>query len=550
MLDQRGHLLRAAVGFARAPCLPTTAPSGPSAPGWTPGPASGTLPVGTHRQGYDLQLTQYDDRGWRATFDTTGVEHSPISATGTAWERTLWHATQRRRQAMARQRARKSATSQDAGGRSAERSVARPRMWTLVLLVCVVACASPATPKHDTSVASEEPPPRFAPGGPNAEEFGVRMGYPKGTPANYWRTRWRVGSNSHLDEIFRGRLIHKAPTPSRLVRVAEPPMTWTLRGAELTLDDYLSRNPTTGLLIARGDTIFVERYQYGRTNRHRFTSFSMAKTVTAMLIGIAIDEGRIRSVDDVSAAYVPALAGTEYGRTSLRHLLQMSSGVRFNEDCRQDSVSSDLLQFILDTYMGLGPGGVDAVTSFNERVRPAGTKFSYSSVETFVLGLVLTSAIGRPIAEYLEQKIWQPIGAEADATWLIDNSGQEVTACCLNAVLRDYARLGLLLAHDGNWRGRQIIPAAWVLEATTVHSDQPHLWPGTATPNEGYGYQTWILPGERRMFMLWGAQGQRIYVDPGSKLVMVNTAVQEGFDPAALREMNALWAALVRQLGS
>ena len=121
------------------------------------------------------------------------------------------------------------------------------------------------------------------------------------------------------------------------MRVAEPRITWTLRGADLTLDDYLSRNPTTGLLIARGDTIFVERYQYDRTDRHRFASWSMAKTVTAMLIGIAIDEGRIRSVDDLAAAYVPALAGTEYGRTSLRHLLQMSSGVRFNEDAPRAS---------------------------------------------------------------------------------------------------------------------------------------------------------------------------------------------------------------------
>lgn len=116
-------------------------------------------------------------------------------------------------------------------------------------------------------------------------------------------------------------------------------------------------------------------------------------------------------------------------------------------------------------------------------------------------------------------------------------------------MLRDYARLGLLLAHDGNWRGRQVIPAAWVLDATTVHSDQPHLWPGTATDTVGYGYQTWIIPSERRMFMLWGAEGQRIYVDSRSKLVMVNTAAQEVFDPAALQEMHALWWALVRQLG-
>ena len=445
-------------------------------------------------------------------------------------------------------RTRESLTSEGTGGCALARSLARPRPWALLLLVCVVACASPATTTRDTLGTGGEPLPRFAPGGPDAEAFGASMGYPKGTPANYWRARWRVGSNSHLDEIFRGRLIHKASTPSRLVRVAEPRITY--RGLDLTVDDYLSRYPTTGLLVARGETILVERYQYGRTDRHRLTSWSMAKTVTPMLVGIAIHEGRIRSVDDLAAAYVPELDGTEYGRTSLRHLLQMSSGVRFNEDLPRDYISQDLLQFVLDTFMRVGPGGVGAVTSFNDRERPAGTKFSYSSAETYVLGLALTRAIGRPIAEYLEQKIWQPIGAEADATWLVDNSGQEVTACCLNAVLRDYARLGLLLAHDGNWRGRQIIPAAWVLEATSVHVDQPHVWPGTATATEGYGYQTWILPSERRMFMLWGAQGQRIYVDPRSKLVMVNTAVQEGFEPRALQEMGSLWSALVRQFGN
>src|SRR5262250_2026934 len=237
------------------------------------------------------------------------------------------------------------------GSRDLEKRPARRRVWALVLLVCVVACASPAAPTRDTPVAGEEPPPRFAPGGPDAEAFGASLGYPKGTPANYWRARWRVGSNSHLDEIFRGRLIHRASTPSRLVRVAEPRTTYSsFRGADLTVDDYLSRYPTTGLLIARGETILVERYQYGRTDRHRFTSWSMAKTVTAMLIGIAIDEGRIRSVDDLAAAYVPALAGTEYGRTSLRHLLQMSSGVHFNEDHRPDFFSHDVLQVILATF--------------------------------------------------------------------------------------------------------------------------------------------------------------------------------------------------------
>jgi CubicO group peptidase (beta-lactamase class C family) len=168
-----------------------------------------------------------------------------------------------------------------------------------------------------------------------------------------------------------------------------------------------------------------------------------------MLIGIAIAEGRIRSVDDVAAVYVPALANAKYGRTPLRHLLQMTSGVLFIEEY---TGTDDVSTLAMITFMQWGAGGVAAVTPFNQRVRPSGTGFSYQSVETQVLGLVLRHAVGRPVAEYLEEKIWQPIGAEADATWLVDTSGQEATHCCINAGLRDYARLGLLLATGGDDR--------------------------------------------------------------------------------------------------
>ena len=418
----------------------------------------------------------------------------------------------------------------------------------------MAACASPATTPRDTPAAATEPPPRFAAGGPDAEELGAGRGLPDKAIA-------RRSSDVGMAASAPTAISTRSSRPGSFTRRRRPrascgspsrAITWQFQGADLTLDDYLARTPTTGLLIARGDTILVERYQYGRTDRHRFTSWSMAKTVTAMLVGIAIAEGHIRSVDDPAAAYVPELAGTEYGRTSLRHLLQMSSGVRFSE---QYTGTDDVSRLAANTFLLRGAGGPSAVTPFNERAAAAGTKFSYASVETQVLGLVLRAATGRPPAEYLESRIWQPIGAEADATWLVDDSGQEATFCCLNAVLRDYARLGLLLAHDGNWRGRQVVPAAWVREATTTRADQPHLWPGAATPFFGYGYQTWIvpswiLPGDRRMFVLWGVRGQRIYVDPQSKLVMVNTAVhKQPVDLPQARETDALWTALVRQLG-
>ena len=425
------------------------------------------------------------------------------------------------------------------------------RALPLAALVGAVACATPTVVARWEPGPTGEPGPRFNVSGPHAADFGAADGYPKGTRTTFYDVGTSVGSHSYLDEIFPGRLVHRAEAASRLARAPEPRITWRLEGEERSLDAYLARQPATGLLIARGDTILVERYQYARTDRDRFTSWSMAKTVTSMLIGIAIAEGFIRSVDDPAAAYVPELAGTEYGRTSLRHLLQMSSGVRFREDYRAGS--SDIARLVLATYLRRGTGGVSAVTPFNQRLAPPGRRFSYSSAETQVLGLVLRAATGRPLAEYLEAKIWQPMGAEADATWLVDNSGQEAAFCCLNAVLRDYARLGLLLAQGGGWRGRQLIPAAWVIEATTVPEGQPYL--GAVTATLGYGYQTWIGPLDtvadgRRLFLLWGVRGQRIYVDPRSRLVMVHTAVHlESNDTDALGEADALWAGVVNQLG-
>jgi CubicO group peptidase (beta-lactamase class C family) len=425
------------------------------------------------------------------------------------------------------------------------------RLGFSVLVAALVGCAPPVHPTREHAVLTARSPaessassaPRFAVDGPNADKYGASEGYPVRA---IFRTPFFVGMFSHYDQIFEGRTIRRAATPSTLRRVtAEPALRYEYQTETFTLDDYLSRNPTTGLLVARGDTILVERYQYARNDRHRFASFSMAKTVTAMLIGIAIAENLIRSVDDLAGAYVPALAYTEYGRTPLRHLLQMSSGVRFTENYggRDDSA-----RLVRDTYVQLGAGGVEAVKPYNDRVRPSGTRFSYASVETQVLGLVLRTVTGRPVAEYLQEKIWEPMGAEADATWLIDRSGQEATYCCLNAVLRDYARLGLLLAHDGGLGNRQIIPKAWVHAATTVPADAPHLRVAWRRINLGYGYQTWIFAGERRAFALIGVHGQAIYVDPSTRLVMVHTAVRErAADPN--EETIALWRGVVDVLG-
>jgi CubicO group peptidase (beta-lactamase class C family) len=387
----------------------------------------------------------------------------------------------------------------------------------------------------------------FSNTGPNAAVYGAAEGFRVGTRETASQVGNLVGTYSHFGELFPARPVPRATTPWLFKRAPEPTITYSFNSDRLSIENYLSRNPTTGLLISKDDTILFEHYQYARTDRDPFLSQSMAKTITAMLIGIAVSEGKIKSIDDLALAYVPGLANTEYGKTSIRDLLHMSSGVSFTE---YYDGKDDVARLWGDLFGKPGRDPVAIVAQFNTRATPPGTRWHYASVETEILGLVLRAAIGRLVADYLSEKIWQQIGTEVDATWAVDGTGQEVTFCCFNAVLRDYARLGRLLAHDGAWEGRQLIPRQWLMDATTVRPVDGYLAPRVATPYFGYGYQVWIFPGEQRKFALLGVRGQMILVDPASKLVMVHTAVrQKPSDRAANAETIALWLAVLEQLG-
>ncbi len=408
-----------------------------------------------------------------------------------------------------------------------------------------LAAALLAVAAANAAVAAE---PVFSDGGPDADAYGRQEGYPVGRPATFRQQRFMVGAHSHFDEMVKARPVAKAAVASPLKRAAgEFALTYSYQGKERSLDDYLARHPATGLLIAKGDTILTERYQYARNDRHRFVSHSMAKTVTAMLFGIARDDKKIRSIDDKVEAYVPELAGSEYGATPLKALLTMSSGVAFSENY---SGQDDISKMNRELFRRDTPGVAAVVRQFNTRIDPPGTTFRYAGIETEILGLVLRKATGVPVADYLRDKIWQPMGAEADASWLIDGSGHEATYCCLNAVLRDYARLGLMLAHDGFWNGRQIVPRPWLIEATSI-APPGGKRPRVASADFGYGYQVWLVPGSRRVFSLRGVHGQTIFVDPRSKLVLVHTAVRltPARDPAAA-ELAALWRALLAKHGA
>lgn len=409
-------------------------------------------------------------------------------------------------------------------------------------------CAAAAASILGRAAAAEEGP-TFSRGGPNATLYGIDEGYPipgrlqRLRDSNPWEPRYRVGAFSHLDQLYNTRTVERAATPWAFRRTATE-IRYRFQGQPSSIDDYLSRNPVTGLLIAKDDRILAERYQYDRTDRDRLLGQSMVKSITGLLVGIAVGEGAIRSVDDTADTYVPAFKGSEYGRTPIRDLLHMASGVAFGE---ADENGRDLNRLWRDMVAGgwiSNKGAIASITQFNQRIAPPGTRFRYASIEPDVLGVVLRAATGRDMPDYLREKLWAPIGAEADATWLVDAEGHALAHFGLSATLRDYARLGRLLAQDGRRDGTSIVPSAWMTDATTVRPSDAYLAPGRAMPHFGYGYLFWLLPGARRQFAMVGDYGQRLCVDPASKLVLVQTALddQQG-------EAWRLWAALVEQFG-
>jgi CubicO group peptidase (beta-lactamase class C family) len=422
--------------------------------------------------------------------------------------------------------------------------VALGRAIVLAIIASAVVAGSAAAQSHRDETRGAGP--RYRADGPDADAYGRKEGYPACSGLTYRRDLGcRVGALSQFDTLFPARVIaaSKSPTPLRRA-AAEPSIRYSFNGEARTLERYLDTNPVTGFLIAKGDTILVERYQYGRTDKQRLASFSMAKTVIGLLIGLAIEDGSIRSIDDPAEAYVPGLKGTEYGRTPIKALLQMSSGIAFDENYENlDSDAGTLVRLTL----GQDPGGsLAAVKRFKTRYAEPGQRFSYSSAESLVLGLVLTGATRRTVAEYASEKLWVPLGAEADASWSVDATGQEITFAFMNAVLRDWARLGLMLAHDGTWQGRSVVPRPWLLASTTIGPGSPFwstsLKPGAHAP--GYGFQIWLLPAKQRMLALRGYRGQFVLVDPATKLVLVQTAIQDG----SYNELFVLWSALVSQL--
>jgi CubicO group peptidase (beta-lactamase class C family) len=384
---------------------------------------------------------------------------------------------------------------------------------------------------------------------PDEQQLGKSAGYPIGTRANWYNEESvRVGSFSNLDRILPHYTLEKAVSPLSLPRAAsEPRIEYRFAQRNYGIDEFLVLQRVTGLLLIKDGEILVERYQYDRNAANRFLSHSMAKSIVSLAVGMALAEGKIASLDDTVAKYVPRLAGAPYGETTIRNILKMSSGVPFSEVY---DGKDDLTRFSIARYKH---GSIEALREFRLREVEQGSRFHYASSETVNLVLVLREVTGMPLSEYLTPRLWQSMGAEADATWIKSPDGSVIGMGSFNAVLRDYGRLGMLLANDGVAGGKQIVPRDYLLEATDWHRQPDAFAPRKATPYFGYGYQFWLFPGEKRRFALLGIYGQSIFVDPELKLVLVITGAAKTAsvgNESLGRERDALWRGVINKYGS
>lgn len=390
---------------------------------------------------------------------------------------------------------------------------------------------------------------------PDEDLLGKAAGYPVAPRLDQaFQEAYRVGSFSAMDTLSPHCVLEPSAQPLPLPQAAsETLFRYQFDGKALALDDYMQHQRATAVLVLKDGRIVAERSSYERKPEQRLLSNSMAKTIVALGIGKALEEGRIRSLDDTAATYEPKLAGTLYGETKLIHLMRMASGAKFVEDY---SGKDDLARFNLTTRSQGNAAGAQVIT---ERVAPEGTQFNYASAETQMLGLVLRAATGQSLCQYIGEKIWQPLGAASRATWLTNAVDQtELAAGNFNATVHDYARLGLLLANNGQREGKTVIARDYLLRMTDANQQPPAFRPGTlqnkGSTYFGYGLQTWLFPGAHRRFALLGIYGQSIFVDPDLQLVMVHLAVAKDAsgDASGTRmgsERDALWRGLVAHYG-
>ncbi|MEL6792328.1 MAG: serine hydrolase, partial [Pseudomonadota bacterium] len=333
----------------------------------------------------------------------------------------------------------------------------------------------------------------------------------------------RIVSNfSNMETMFLSAPIPRSG-PVWAFGEAPAPLPETFVGVdgEQSVADYLASSATTSLLVIRNDRIEFEDYYLGTGPEDLRISWSVAKSFLSALVGIAVKEGAIASLDDPVTQYAPILAGSGYDGATIRNVANMASGVAFNEDYLD--YDSDINK--MGRALALGGSLDEFSASITATTGAPGEAWRYVSIDTHVLGMVLRAATGASVADYMAEKLWSKIGVEADAYYLTDAEGAAFVLGGLNIRTRDYARFGRLILNDGVWEGERVLPEGWVEESTAISAPPP----AEAGYPFRYGYQWWTPPDADEEIFAIGVYGQWIWIDRKAKVVVVRTSANRNF---------------------
>ncbi len=356
-----------------------------------------------------------------------------------------------------------------------------------------------------------------------------------------------VNTFRNIDRLFPSALVRKSKQPFELPLDAKPLTQFSFidRGQRIELEQYLELNRVAGLLILKNGKIKLEKYRYGNTPQTRWMSMSIAKSITSSLVGAALQQKKIASLNDAVSRYVPELKASAYQAVSLRDVLMMASGVAWNET--YSDPKSDR-RHLLEAQISQVPGATMKVMNKLSSAHPPNTFMNYNTGETQVVAQVLRNAIGQSLATYLSERIWEKFGMEADAYWWLDSAkGVEIGGSGFSATLRDYGRFGLFMLNGGHAGAEQILPKGWTYEATTPKQ----LANGKLIP---YGYLWW--PGTSPDALADGAysaigiHGQYLYINPRQNIVIVVWGAQTRPTGAAVINDRAFFDAISREFAT
>jgi CubicO group peptidase (beta-lactamase class C family) len=350
----------------------------------------------------------------------------------------------------------------------------------------------------------------------------------------FWTPEEQLVGYRNLEKIYPASVIERGAHVAPMPRAAEElNAAFTHDGAAMTTESFMENGMAAGVLVIHRGEIVLERYAHGYGPGQRWTSFSVAKMISSTLAGAALKDGAIRSLDDMVTAYLPGLKGSAYEGVTVRHLLTMTSGVKWDET--YSDPNSDVGR-IRSSRTSDGSDPIVAYMAKLPREAEPGTKWVYKTGETHLVGSVVRAATGKKLTDYLSEKIWTPYGMEKDAIWMLDSAGGEFAGCCISATLRDFGRFAMFFMDGAKVNGESIVPEGWVDEATTPT-------PVSIRGAGGYGYQWWT--GADETYRALGIFGQLIqFVPEDDLIVVVQSAWPSSGDPPSGALQGAFVAAV------